>query len=610
MARIKIKGMPKGNVVKPLWQQNPKTYGLDTTRTSISQKDTKNKVRTQFPEADEEDATIEAEKGERILTPDMENFSIGGKKHSQGGTPLEAEPGSFIFSNDKSLRIKGDILNEFGINPDAPSSKKGFTPAEIAKRYPTNKLLDLIRSKDSGDLEKDTAALSLSSMKNKLNRLAFVQESLKGFPTGIPEIGGGEDEPMEQETMKKGGAIKLKKAQLGQIVGGLGSGIGGTSQSGSSGVVKGIGTNIGIPPYQGLHEWPTRSKKFRKQDWYYDPVTKKWIVNATVYSHPKADRIDVPKPDLTVHPGDVPPDGEEGTPVVKGSPVADVGPRFNNFGDIPTMYQDRNTDTGYGDIDFVNMAAPFAVPLRKYSPIRGHIQNQSLEFNPVDFEAQRQSIKGQVASAQTANNILAGTGSAASARNAELFGQSLDPLNQSFMTEFNANQAARMQVNAENAQFRNQTASINAQMDAQYNAQSAAANQSYDDEKRFRLNQFLKGLNNAEKNRQIRNAGNVINQDFMVTANGQIVRKPSSMDPNRQFARLTGQSGTSSATPGMSFEEFKNTLPESLRSADDKWLYDKWQNAIYATYKGRDAYGNDVTARNPGLITSPYNYGQ
>jgi len=609
MARIKIKGMPKGNVIKPLWQQNPKTYGLDTTRSFITQKDTEGNVRSQFPEADEEDATIEAEKGERILTPDMENFSIGGKKHSQGGTPIEAEPGSFIFSNDKSLRIKGDILNEFGINPDSKLAKKGFTPAEIAKRYPTNKLLELARSKESGDLEKDTAALSLASMRTKLNRLAFVQESLKGFPTGVPEIGGEDpNAPVEQETMKKGGAVKLKRAQLGELVGGLGTGLPG--QRSSAGVVKSTRAGIGIPPYQGLHEWPTRSKKYRKQDWYYDPVTKKWIINATVYSHPKQDRIDVPNPDLTVHPGDVPPDAQDAPVAKTAGAAADQSPKFNPFGDAPNTFQDRNSDTGYGDIDFVNMAAPYMIPLKKYSPIRGHIQNQSVGFNPVDFEAQRQSIKGQVASAQTANNVLAGSGSAASARNAEIFGQSLDPLNQSFMAEFNANQAARMQVNSENAQFRNQTASINAQMDAQYNAQTAATNQSYDDEKRFRLNQFLKGLNNAERNRQVRNAGNVINQDFMVTANGQIVRKASSLDPNRQFARLTSQGGSSQATPGMSFEEFKRTLPEALQNADDKWLYDKWQNAIYATYKGRDAYGNDVTARNPGLITSPYNYGQ
>ena len=52
-----------------------------------------------------EDATLEAEKGETMLTnlskegiPEF--YQIKGKPHSQGGTPLKATPGSFIFSKE------------------------------------------------------------------------------------------------------------------------------------------------------------------------------------------------------------------------------------------------------------------------------------------------------------------------------------------------------------------------------------------------------------------------------------------------------------------------------------------------------------------------------
>lgn len=590
MAKVKITKTPGANI-RPLYQQNPKTFALDTGGAVFMDKGDEGDFRTQYPEADRDEANIEVEQGENILTPDMENYSIGGKKHSQGGTPIKADPGSFIFSNDKSLKITGDILNEFGINPDTKKGRKGFTPAQIAKKYPTNKLLDLIRSKDSNKMDTDTAALSLDGMKKKLSKLAFVQESMKGFPNGIPDVA----EP-EQPEMKRGGLVKAQD-----------------------------GTEV---PYQGGHNW--RPRKYDQvtgkyslnhpENWWYDPAQGKWIVRANVtakYPPKKPDgsststgtadlteatpKIIIPKPPGSINPG-------AAAGIAEG--ISAVNPYASNgqsSGD-PTVYSDPSYDTGYGAIDYVNMAAPFGVPIKKYSPIRTNVNAQHLAFNPIDLEAQRQSIKGQVGTAQEANNLLSPSASMASSRNAQLLGQGLDPLNQSFMTEFNTNQAARTQIEGQNAQFRQQTDLANAAADDQYNARNALTNENYDNERRLRLQQFLKGLNTAEKNRQVRNAGNVINQDFMITANGAIVRKPSSYDPARQFARITGGS-SSGGGQTMSFEQYKSALPPDVQANATPWdLWKAYQSQMSATYRGKDAQGIIVSSRNPGIIPQPFDY--
>jgi len=124
----------------------------------------------------------EAEKGETIFK--LENsrlFKIGGETHKKGGTDIIMNPGDFIFSN--SLKIKGDIMkSEFGMNPE-----KEHTFADVSKKYLNmngyHKLAD-----DIDPLEKNTANKMIKAYKDKLSKIAFLQEAQKGFPTGIPEI--------------------------------------------------------------------------------------------------------------------------------------------------------------------------------------------------------------------------------------------------------------------------------------------------------------------------------------------------------------------------------------------------------------------------------------
>jgi hypothetical protein len=137
-----------------------------------------------------EEANIEAEKGETVwgdLDSDghKEHMVIGGKRHTEGGTPLNVPEGSFIFSDTKKMRIKDpEILKYFNLNPKAG----GYTPAEIAKRYDTNKYEAILADPYADPVKKKTAQLMIDSYEKKLAYLALIQEGKKGFPNGVPQV--------------------------------------------------------------------------------------------------------------------------------------------------------------------------------------------------------------------------------------------------------------------------------------------------------------------------------------------------------------------------------------------------------------------------------------
>ena len=161
-------------------------------------------------------ANLEAEKGEVIATEDngdLALFSIGGKRHSEGGTPMNRPPGDFIWSDTKKMKIKDeDILNEFG-------ASKAATPAKLAKKFlDTNDYRAILDNPQSDDLSKKTAAMMIDKNKEKLARLAFVQEEMKGFPQGIPSIAQDYAASIGVPMAEYGGAM-MPKAQFGEETG-------------------------------------------------------------------------------------------------------------------------------------------------------------------------------------------------------------------------------------------------------------------------------------------------------------------------------------------------------------------------------------------------------
>ena len=143
--------------------------------------------KTLQPEAREK-SNVEVEKGEVVagdLNGDgmIETYIAGGKRHSQGGTPLNLPDDTFIFSDTKSMKIKNpDILKKFG------KTSGSYTPASLAKQYDINKYRKILQDPESDAVDRKTAELMIRNYTMKLGALSVAQEGKKGFPQGVPLI--------------------------------------------------------------------------------------------------------------------------------------------------------------------------------------------------------------------------------------------------------------------------------------------------------------------------------------------------------------------------------------------------------------------------------------
>ena len=140
--KIKIKSLPEGmsledGNIKSMQDGGASTgdqlgYGLTTIPTTVSgsqiNDDNDKDVRYSLSSVPREEANIEAEGGETVLT-DLNNdgnfglYNITGPRHSSGGVPMFLPEQSFIYSDTKALKMKGEELKEFGIQ-----SRKSKTP--------------------------------------------------------------------------------------------------------------------------------------------------------------------------------------------------------------------------------------------------------------------------------------------------------------------------------------------------------------------------------------------------------------------------------------------------------------------------------------------------
>lgn len=134
-------------------------------------------------------ANVEAEKGETMVTTDgVSNqklmVAIGGKKHSEGGTALDAPEGSIIFSD--KLKIKDPVILKF-FNE---KGKKPKTFAEISKKYDITKFQEELKNEDIDKITKDSLNKNMENSAFKLSALFTMQE--------FDEKKGGPDEHSKQ----------------------------------------------------------------------------------------------------------------------------------------------------------------------------------------------------------------------------------------------------------------------------------------------------------------------------------------------------------------------------------------------------------------------------
>jgi hypothetical protein len=187
--RIRISGGPQ-----EMAYGGQSGYGLDLGQRKIFYEMPKTKseiVKNTIQEVPREEANIEAEAGETVygdIDADggLEHLKIGGKRHVDGGTPLNVPEGSFIYSDTKKMKIKDpEVLAHFG---KKSYSNGGTTPAELAKQYNINKYKSIIEDPYADPISKTTAQLMVKNYEKKLGQLAIVQESMKDFPGGVPEV--------------------------------------------------------------------------------------------------------------------------------------------------------------------------------------------------------------------------------------------------------------------------------------------------------------------------------------------------------------------------------------------------------------------------------------
>lgn len=233
MQRIRIKTAPK------LGDQVDYSFYDSRYRNAGMGGSAEDEVKTTMGPVPRKEASIEVERGEVVVGDTntdgfLELFTFTGKPHSKGGTPVDVPAGSFIYSNTRKLRIKDEELLKkvFGLNP----KKGGYTPAEIAKMYQVNQYVADLKNPEADNITKRSANEMLKNNLQKLSTLALVQESMKGFPDGIPAIAemaanalgvtpemfqqpqGGEQMPQEQmspEQMpmaRRGGLKKYQNA--------------------------------------------------------------------------------------------------------------------------------------------------------------------------------------------------------------------------------------------------------------------------------------------------------------------------------------------------------------------------------------------------------------
>jgi hypothetical protein len=186
MYNIRIKQLPKNGD-----QRNYSLVDRNDLYIKVNPINQDSNVKNTISAVPREEANIEAEGGETVIGDInndgfLEHSKIVGKRHPKGGVPLNVAPGSFIFSDTKKLKIKDpEVLSIFGITN---FDKAGVTPAKIAQRYPMNNYMNILKDDATDPVSKRTASQMLKNNLEKLGMLALVQESMKGFPDGVPAI--------------------------------------------------------------------------------------------------------------------------------------------------------------------------------------------------------------------------------------------------------------------------------------------------------------------------------------------------------------------------------------------------------------------------------------
>ena len=171
---------------------NPYYGGSNRNISNLSPDDDTDNINASIKPIDREDSNLEAEKGELVFQPTGEVFTIRGKSHGKGGTPLNLPKGAFIFSHYKPLAISEEDKKQFEFKTGGSNKAILNTPAKVLSREINikhhNKMLAILKSDKYDEISKTSARLMLEKNLPKIGQVAFLQEEKKGFPNGVPDF--------------------------------------------------------------------------------------------------------------------------------------------------------------------------------------------------------------------------------------------------------------------------------------------------------------------------------------------------------------------------------------------------------------------------------------
>ena len=571
-------------------------------------------------------ANLEAEKGETVVGDIdgdgiQEHMKIGGKRHSQGGTPLNLNPGSFIFSDTKKMMIGGAPLEMFGKNPD---NKKKYTPAQLAKQYDLNKYKAVLDDPYADPLSKQTAQMMMQNNQKKLGQLALLQESLKGFPQGIPDIaqsvlpqaafGGLTEYQMKGQVTED---YRKRTPGMNDIRGNSWTNFGDVSSYYKDRGYTGDPTNVD-QWQKWMIESAQKDPEFKNQFVGYlrgVPLTNKGktmfpgktikdLTDDQLMQQFNDGLYDFRAPRLMEKVTGIAPRSVVAAPV--NAPVAPQvvmpempvmstsssstdlnGPQAGQAGDKYTMPR-----AGYLTPDKLTaMQALWTkanLPtIRPYMQTPGYVKPKAVFMDPT---------RDYAANAEMANMMMQGMRTQARPQ------QFLAGASQIAGKTLAANEAAASAVNKQNAMIANQYEQQGAMMDNQYMANRAQAANLYGEmannamKENFRNDnaanaQMVAAANNAWNNRMMTNMTNAINPYFMLDPRSGMVNLK---DPNRDImSQIQGAKGT--GVQGQTYPELLKYATQTLKMPQkeaEEWVKEamKLKGRSSTTDKNNDGY--------------------
>lgn len=175
-------------------------YGLDTgamanTPQAGTTNATENQdVRTSYPEADRKVANIEVEKGEHVLSPDLATvYKANGKKHYDGGTPIQAPEGAYIVSD--FIKTDPAILDALSLEDNGKKKTwSKFLGSKVDPKF-YNGLSAILKDDEAGKpvdpYELKTAQINLPELQKFVSKVALGNELAKakrGKQFSIPGV--------------------------------------------------------------------------------------------------------------------------------------------------------------------------------------------------------------------------------------------------------------------------------------------------------------------------------------------------------------------------------------------------------------------------------------